>query len=78
MKVLFDYDSGRKKGVIVSEYLPNIREYFSVEDKSQAFRRHYAVGYRPPSRVYAITPQGRFTPNLISEILIYLKLLIVN
>ena len=73
MKVLFDYDSGRKKGVIVSDYLSNIREYFSVEDKNQAFRRRYAVGYRPSSRIYAITPQGRFAPKLVHVIWDYLK-----
>jgi superfamily II DNA or RNA helicase len=73
MKVLFDYDSGRKKGVIVSDYLPNIREHFSVEDKNQAFRRRYAVGYRPSSRIYAITPQGRFAPKLVHVIWEYLK-----
>jgi superfamily II DNA or RNA helicase len=73
MKVLFDYDSGRKKGVIVSDYLPNIREYFSVEDKNQAFRRRYAVGYRPPTRIYAITPQGRFNVKLVYEIHEFLK-----
>jgi superfamily II DNA or RNA helicase len=73
MKVLFDYDSGRKKGIIVSDYLPNIREHFSVEDKNQAFRRRYAVGYRPPTRIYAITPQGRFAPKLVHEIWDYLK-----
>ena len=73
MKVLFDYDPGRKRGIIVSEYLPNIREHFSVEDKNQAFKRHYSVGYRPPTRVYAITPQGRFAPNLLTEIITFLK-----
>jgi superfamily II DNA or RNA helicase len=73
MKVLFDYDSGRKKGIIVSDYLPNIREHFSVEDKNQAFRRRYAVGYRPPTRIYAITPQGRFAPKLVHEIWEFLK-----
>jgi superfamily II DNA or RNA helicase len=73
MKVLFDYDSGRKKGVVVSDYLPNLREHFSVEDKSQAFKRRYAVGYRPPTRTYAITPQGRFAPKLVHVIWDYLK-----
>jgi superfamily II DNA or RNA helicase len=73
MKVLFDYDSGRKKGIIVSNYLPNIREHFSVEDKNQAFRRRYAVGYRPSTRIYAITPQGRFSVKLVHEIHAYLK-----
>ena len=73
MKVLFDYDPGRKKGVLVSDYLLNIREHFSIEDKNQAFKRRFAVGYRPTTRVYAITPQGRFAPKLVHEICLYLK-----
>jgi len=73
MKVLFDYDPGRKKGIVVSDYLPNLREHFSVEDKNQAFKRRYSVGYRPPTRIYAITPQGRFAPKLVHEIWTHLK-----
>ena len=75
MKVIIDYDSGRKKGILITDYLPNIREYFSVEDKNQNFKRRFTVGYRPPSRQYAITPQGRFEPRLASTILEYLTTL---
>lgn len=73
VQVTFDYDSSRKKGIIVSDYLPNIREYFSVEDKQQVFKRRYAIGYRPQTRQYAITPQGRFEPRLVFSILEFLQ-----
>jgi superfamily II DNA or RNA helicase len=72
VKILIDYDVSRSKGLIVSEYLSNIREYFSVEDKQQVFKRRFSVGYRPATRKYAITPQGRFEPRLLCEIETYL------
>jgi len=73
VQVTFDYDTSRKKGIIVSDYLPNIREHFSVEDKQQVFKRRYAIGYRPQTRQYAITPQGRFEPRLVFSILEFLQ-----
>ena len=73
VQVTFDYDTSRKKGIIVSDYLPNIREHFSVEDKQQVFKRRYAIGYRPQTRQYAITPQGRFEPRLLFSILEFLQ-----
>lgn len=73
VQITFDYDNTRKRGIIVSDYLPNIREYFSVEDKQQVFKRRYAVGYRPQTRLYAITPQGRFESRLIFSILEFLQ-----
>ena len=73
VQITLDYDSTRKKGIIVSDYLPNIREYFSVEDKQQVFKRRYAIGYRPQTRLYAITPQGRFESRLIFSILEFLQ-----
>lgn len=73
LDITIDYDSGRKKGILTTEYLSNIREHFSVEDKNQAFKRRFAVGYRPTTRMYAITPQGRFEPRLIHSILEYLQ-----
>jgi len=71
--ITIDYDSTRKKGIIVSEYLPVIREHFSVEDKTQFFRKRFAVGYTPKTRVYAITPQGRFNLRLFFTIVGFLK-----
>jgi superfamily II DNA or RNA helicase len=73
VNVTFDYDTSRKKGIIVSDYLPNIREHFSVEDKQQVFKRRYAIGYRPQTRQYAITPQGRFEPRLVFSIIEFLQ-----
>ena len=73
VQITLDYDSTRKKGIIVSDYLPNIREYFSVEDKQQVFKRRYAIGYRPQTRLYAITPQGRFETRLVFSILEFLQ-----
>jgi superfamily II DNA or RNA helicase len=73
VQITIDYDSTRKKGIIVSDYLPNIREYFSVEDKQQVFKRRYAIGYRPQTRLYAITPQGRFETRLVFSILEFLQ-----
>ncbi|NBO22614.1 hypothetical protein EBU94_04640, partial [bacterium] len=73
VNVTFDYDTSRKKGIIVSDYLPNIREHFSVEDKQQVFKRRYAVGYRPQTRLYSITPQGRFEPRLVYSIIEFLQ-----
>jgi superfamily II DNA or RNA helicase len=73
VQITLDYDSTRKKGIIVSDYLPNIREHFSVEDKQQVFKRRYAIGYRPQTRLYAITPQGRFETRLVFSILEFLQ-----
>jgi superfamily II DNA or RNA helicase len=73
VNVTFDYDTSRKKGILVSDYLPNIREHFSVEDKQQVFKRRYAIGYRPQTRQYAITPRGRFEPRLLFSILEFLQ-----
>lgn len=73
VEVKIDFDDIKKKGQILSEFLPNIREYFSVEDRQQAFKRRYAVGYRPQTRKYVITPQGRFEPRFLCEIQRYVE-----
>jgi superfamily II DNA or RNA helicase len=73
IEVLIDFDDTKKKGLIISDYLSNIREYFSVEDKQQAFKRRYAVGYRPSTRKYVVTPQGRFEPRFLPEIVKYVE-----
>lgn len=59
MNVLFDFDSVARKPQIVSEYLSEIREYFSVEDKAMAFMRR-KFGRNMPVRKYAITNKGHF------------------
>jgi superfamily II DNA or RNA helicase len=72
-EIVVDYDAGRKKGVLITDYLAVIREHFSVEDKDQAFKRRFSVGYRPATRKYVITPQGRFEPRFIFAIIEFLK-----
>ena len=73
--VKIDYDTGRRKGIIESDYFSNIREYFSVEDKTQKYKKRYSVGYSLPSRKYVITPQGRFEPRMYNEIIDYFNTL---
>ncbi len=73
MNVHLDYDNTKRKGIITSDILQVIREYFSVENPAARFHRGPSFGYRPPDRLYAITPQGRFEPLLAWEILDYLK-----
>ena len=72
-EIIVDYDSGRKRGILITDYLTVIREHFSVEDKDQTFKRRFSVGYRPPTRKYVITPQGRFEPRFIFSIIDFLK-----
>lgn len=73
VKLTVDYDHGRKKGILITDYLSVIREHFSIEDKDQAFKRRFSVGYRPATRKYVITPQGRFEPRLLFSIIDFLK-----
>jgi len=75
ISVTIDYDTGRRKGIIESDYLDNIREHFSVADKNQRFKKKYAVGYSMPTRIYSITPQGRFEPRMYHDIVNHLKAL---
>lgn len=59
MNVIFDFDTVSRKCKIISEFLPQIREVFSVEDKAMFFvRRRY--GRNTPTRKYAITNKGVF------------------
>jgi superfamily II DNA or RNA helicase len=59
MKVLFDFDSVNRKPKIVSDYLQQIREHFSVEDKALLFLRR-RTGRNMPVRKYAIGQKGHF------------------
>ena len=59
MEVLFDFDTVARKPKIVSEYLDQIREHFSVEDKALLFLRR-RTGRHMPVRKYAITNKGHF------------------
>lgn len=67
MDVLFEYDTVSRKPKIISDYLDQIREHFSVEDKAMVFmRRRY--GRNLPARKYAITNKGNFDLPFYEEI----------
>ena len=66
-EVLFDYDSVARKPQIVSEYLSQIREHFSVEDKALLFVKR-RTGRNMPVRKYAITNKGNFDAPFFEEI----------
>lgn len=60
MFVEFTFDSVARKPQIVSEYLDQIREFFSVEDKALVFMRRRTGRTNMPVRKYAITNKGHF------------------
>jgi superfamily II DNA or RNA helicase len=68
MKLIFDWDGQRNKGIILSSYLDLIREYFSIENKGSKYSRSPFN-----KRKYAITKTGRFNPGLFFEIIKYIK-----
>jgi superfamily II DNA or RNA helicase len=60
MNVEFTYDSIARKPKIVSEYLKQIREHFSVEDKALVFMQKRTGRRGMPVRKYAISDKGHF------------------
>lgn len=60
MIVEFTYDTVARKPMMVSEYLDQIREFFSVEDKALVFMRRRSGRRNMPVRKYAITNKGHF------------------
>tara|TARA_R110000868_G_scaffold133029_1_gene344392 strand:+ start:1349 stop:2791 length:1443 start_codon:yes stop_codon:yes gene_type:complete len=72
MKVVFDFDTVKRKAQIISPYLAEIREVFSAEDKAQVFLRR-RLGRNIPVRKYAITNKGYFDAPFFEEICRELK-----
>lgn len=70
--VIFDFDSVARKPKIVSDYLDQIREHFSVEDKAMVFLRK-RLGRNLPVRKYAITNKGHFDLPFCEEIITEIK-----
>lgn len=68
--IQFDIDSNQKHATISGEMFSQIREAFSVENPGAKFMKKFARFI--PSRLYAITPTGRFDIGLYSEIRKYL------
>ena len=67
MEVLFDFDTVSRKPKIISEFLDQIREHFSVEDKALVFMRK-RYGHNMPVRKYAIANKGNFDLPFYQEI----------
>ena len=64
MNVEIVYDTVARKAQIVSEYLNQIRELFSVEDKALVFMRRRIGRHNMPVRKYIISNKGHFDPPL--------------
>lgn len=60
MNIEFDFDTVARKPRIVSEYLDQIREHFSIEDKALVFMQRRTGRRGMPVRKYAITNKGHF------------------
>ena len=67
MSLNFEWDSGRRQGLIKSESLNQIREQFSVKNDAAKFARRFG-GRFIPARKYTITPAGRFDAGLYKDI----------
>jgi len=70
MNFVIDIDKPNK-GLIQSDYLNNLREHFSVEDKNARIKQ-IKYGKFIPLKQYAITPTGRFDIGLYDEIYKYI------
>ena len=66
-EVLFDFDTVARKPKIISEYMEQIREHFSIEDKALVFLRR-RTGRNMPVRKYAISNKGYFELPFFDEI----------
>ena len=77
LKFVFDWDDGYKMGIVQSDYLDNLREAFSVEDKQASMARFRQAGKYTSIRKYAITPNGRFGVGVFPEIYKYLQTLTI-
>jgi len=70
MVVEFQYDPKRKEVKIVSDFLPNIKEHFSVKNSAARFNRFARF---MPQRIYAITPAGYCGIGLVPGIIEFLN-----
>ena len=64
-----DFDSKRGKGIIFGDRVPEIREYFSVENPAAKFNRSFYI----PKRLYCIAPNGLFDIGICNEINSFLE-----
>ena len=75
MYILIELDKTKDKGIIKSDYLPNIREHFSEEDEKAGLKKAIFKSKSKyiSSRKYIITESGRFEIGLVLDIVKYLK-----
>ena len=66
MTIKFDWDKGRRQGIVSGGMFDEIREHFSVVNDAAKFAR-FRGGWAS-ARKYAITPAGRFSVGLYDEI----------
>lgn len=68
----FDWDPGRRVGILSGTYFDKIRSIFSIPNDTAKFAKFRTNRY-VQQRIYAITPTGRFDPCLYYEIRKYIK-----
>lgn len=73
IRVVLDWLEKEQKGIIVSDFLENIRLAFSVPNKTERIVRKRFGNTHVPKRYYAITPAGRFDLGLYFNILQYFQ-----
>jgi superfamily II DNA or RNA helicase len=73
-KVILDWDTKYRKGIIISDFLDVIREHFSIENPdAHILKKKYGPRFHIDARKYAITNTGRFEPALLFDLVRYLK-----
>jgi superfamily II DNA or RNA helicase len=72
MNVIIDFDTVKRKPRIISDYLSEIREVLSIENKSQAFIRR-RFGRNMPLRKYVITNAGYFDAPFYTTLVTKIK-----
>ena len=72
MSLNFEWDSGRRQGIMKCESLDKIRENFSVKNDAAKFARIFSRTFIP-ARKYAITPAGRFDAGLYKQIIDFIS-----
>lgn len=60
------FDKAKKLGIISGDLFQEMREHFSVKNDAARFAKRFNRFI--PSRIYAITPNGRFEPGMYSDI----------
>ena len=68
----FKADKGKIK--LITSYLSEIREFFSINDDTARFRFRGRARFVVNPRIYCITPTGLFEPGMFYDILTHVKM----